>query len=102
MVSRIVGAALLAAVAVMPVQPAAAQSPLGGAIGGGIAGGILGGAVGGSRGAAIGAIVGAGTGAAIASQGRRFRHGYYGWHGGCYRQRRDGRWVRVHARHCHW
>ena len=101
MISRIVGAALLAAVAVMPVQPAAAQ-PLRGAIGGGVAGGILGGLAGGGRGAAIGAIVGAGTGAAIASQGRRYRHGYRGWHDGCYRQRRDGRWMRVHPRYCHW
>jgi hypothetical protein len=100
MVSRIVGAALLVAMAVMPMQPAAAQ--LGGAIRGGVAGGILGGALGGGRGAAIGAIVGAGTGAAIASQGRRYRHGYRGWHDGCYRQRRDGRWVRVHPRYCRW
>jgi uncharacterized protein YcfJ len=102
MVSRIAVAALLAALTVIPMQPAAGQRPLGGAIGGGVAGGILGGALGGGRGAAIGAIVGAGTGAAIASQGRRYRHGYRGWHDGCYRQRRDGRWVRVHPRHCHW
>ncbi|HUI97388.1 MAG TPA: hypothetical protein VLX44_16650 [Xanthobacteraceae bacterium] len=95
------GAVLLAAAAVMPVQPAAAQNPLGGAIGGGIAGGIIGGAVGGSRGAAIGAIIGATTGAAIASEGYRYRNGYYGWHDGCYLQRPDGRWVRVHPRYCY-
>jgi len=102
MISRIVGAALFVAVAVMPMQPAAAQQPLRGAIGGGVAGGILGGLAGGGRGAAIGAIVGAGTGAAIASQGRRYRHGYRGWHDGCYHQRRDGRWMRVHPRYCRW
>jgi len=101
MVCRIMGAVLLAAAAVMPVQPAAAQNPLGGAIGGGIAGGIIGGAVGGSRGAAIGAIIGATTGAAIASEGYRYRNGYYGWHDGCYLQRPDGRWVRVHPRYCY-
>lgn len=101
MMWRIAGAALLAVMAVMPVQPAAAQNPLGGAIGGGIAGGIIGGAIGGSRGAAIGAIVGAGTGAAIAAEGRRYRNGYYGWHDGCYVRRRDGAWIRVHPRYCY-
>jgi hypothetical protein len=101
MVGKILAAGLLAAVAVMPVQPAAAQNPLGGAIGGGIVGGVLGGAVGGSRGAAIGAIVGATTGAAIAAQGTRYPNGYYGYDGGCWLQRPDGRWVRVHPRYCY-
>jgi hypothetical protein len=40
----------------MPVQEAAAQDPVGGAILGGAAGAILGGALGGGRGAATGAI----------------------------------------------
>lgn len=97
---RKIAAALLLA-AVIPLQPASAQNPLGGAIGGGIAGGIIGGAIGGGRGAAIGAIVGATTGAAIAAEGRRYRRGYYGWHDGCYLQRRDGVWVRVHPRYCY-
>jgi outer membrane lipoprotein SlyB len=61
--------ALLALSAFAPVEPAAAQNSLGGAIFGGAAGAVVGGAVGGGRGAAIGAIVGATTGAAIASQG---------------------------------
>ena len=63
------GAALLAIAIAAPVQDAAAQDPLGGAILGGAAGAILGGAAGGGRGAAIGAIVGGATGAAIAAQG---------------------------------
>ena len=60
-----------------PVDNAAAQDPLGGAILGGAAGAIVGGAVGGGRGAAVGAIVGATTGAAIAAQGQPRRGGYY-------------------------
>lgn len=101
MIGKIAGTALLAAATVMPVQPAAAQNPLGSAIGGGIAGGIIGGAVGGGRGAAIGAVIGATTGAAIAAEGHRYRNGYYAWHDGCYVQRRDGAWIRVHPRYCY-
>jgi hypothetical protein len=56
---RTVGAAALLALAIAaPVQDAAAQNPLGGALVGGAAGAIVGGALGGGRGAAIGAIVG--------------------------------------------
>jgi len=93
-------AALLASALAMPAQEAAAQDTLGGAIVGGAAGAIIGGAVGGGRGAAVGAIIGAGTGAAIASDGERRGDGYYYYRDGCYRQRRDGEWVRVHPRHC--
>jgi hypothetical protein len=50
----------------MPMQEAAAQDPVGGAIVGGATGAIIGGVLGGGRGAAIGAIVGGATGAAIA------------------------------------
>ena len=94
-------AALLALSVSVPVHEAAAQNTLGGALLGGAAGAIVGGAVGGGRGAAIGAIVGAGTGAAIASEGERRRAGYYYYRHGCYIQRRDGYWVRVHPRYCY-
>ena len=53
------------------------------------------------RGAAIGAVIGAGTGAAIASEGERRRGGYYYYQDGCYIQRGDGAWVRVHPRYCY-
>jgi outer membrane lipoprotein SlyB len=101
MLGKLLTAGVLAVAVTMPLQPAAAQNPLGGAIGGGIVGGVIGGAVGGGRGAAIGAIVGATTGAAIASQGTRYRNGYYGYEGGCWLQRRDGSWIRVHPRYCY-
>ncbi len=100
MVGKIAVTALLAAATLMPA-PASAQDPLGGAIGGGILGGVIGGAVGGGRGAAIGAVIGATTGAAIAAEGHRYRSGYYGWHDGCWLQRRDGSWIRVHPRYCY-
>jgi uncharacterized protein YcfJ len=101
MLGKLVTAGVLVVAAAMPLQPAAAQNPLGGAIGGGIVGGVIGGAVGGSRGAAIGAIVGATAGAAIASEGRAYGRGYYGWQDGCWLQRRDGSWIRVHPRYCY-
>jgi hypothetical protein len=67
---RSFGAAAFLAIAIAaPVQEAAAQNPLGGALLGGAAGAVIGGVAGGGKGAAIGAIVGAGTGALIASQG---------------------------------
>jgi outer membrane lipoprotein SlyB len=93
--------ALVAASLVMPAHEAAAQDVLGGALFGGAAGAIFGGAVGGGRGAAIGAIIGAGTGAAIASEGERRRNGYYYYRDGCYIQRPDGSWIRVHPRYCY-
>src|SRR6266478_3784377 len=65
---RALGAAALLAIAIAtPVQDAAAQDPLGGAILGGAAGAILGGAMGGGRGAAIGAIVGGANGGQAAT-----------------------------------
>jgi hypothetical protein len=102
MLRRIAAAVLLAAAVTMPVQPAAAQDPLGGALLGGAAGAIIGGAVTGrGEGAAVGAIIGATAGAVIAQEGRRNRRGYYAWRQGCYLQRRDGRWVRMHPRYCY-
>ncbi len=93
--------ALLASALVMPVQEAAAQDVFGGALFGGAAGAIVGGALGGGRGAAIGSIIGAGTGAAIAAEGERRRNGYYYYRDGCWLQRPDGAWVRVHPRYCY-
>src|SRR5438132_10463522 len=98
---RALGAAALLAIAIaMPVQDAAAQDPLGGAILGGAAGAILGGAMGGGRGAAIGAIVGGATGAAIAAQGQPRPGGYRYYQQACYQQRGDGAWVVVAPAYC--
>ncbi len=94
-------AVLLGSALVMPAQEAAAQDVLGGAIFGGAAGAIFGGALGGGRGAAIGSIIGAGTGAAIAAEGERRRNGYYYYRDGCWLQRPDGEWIRVHPRYCY-
>ena len=78
-------AALLALATVMPVQEAASQDALGGAIFGGAAGAILGGAITGrGSGAAAGALIGAATGAVIANEAARRRNGHYWWRGGCY------------------
>ena len=101
MIRKLGIAALLGLAFAMPVHEAAAQNTLGGAIFGGAAGAIVGGAVGGGRGAAIGAIIGAGTGAAIASEGDRRSGGYYWYQDGCYVQRGDGAWMRVHPRYCY-
>jgi hypothetical protein len=94
-------AAVLALAFAMPAHEAFAQDTLGGALFGGAAGAIVGGALGGGRGAAIGAVIGAGTGAAIASEGERRRNGYYYYHDGCFIERPDGAWVRVHPRYCY-
>jgi hypothetical protein len=93
-------AALLALTLAIPVQDAAAQDPLGGALLGGAAGAIIGGAVGGGRGAAAGAIIGGVTGAAIASQGQARPGGYYYYRNGCYIQRPDGAWIAVSPSYC--
>jgi hypothetical protein len=100
MIRRLGIAALLALSVAAPIHEAAAQDTLGGAILGGAGGAIIGGALGGGRGAAIGAVLGAGTGAAIAADGERRRGGYYYYQNGCYLQRGDGAWVRVHPRYC--
>src|SRR6516225_6785330 len=92
--------AFLAIALAMPVQDAAAQDPIGGAILGGAAGAIIGGAVGGGRGAATGAIIGGVTGAAIASQGQLRPGGYRYYQSACYQQRPDGAWVVVAPEYC--
>ncbi len=93
-------AALLSLALVLPVEKAAAQDPIGGAILGGAAGALIGGAVGGRHGVGIGAVIGATTGAIIAAEGQRRRGGYYYYQRGCYLQRPDGAWVRAHPRYC--
>ena len=92
--------AFVAIVLAMPVQDAAAQDPLGGAILGGAAGAIIGGAVGGGRGAATGAIIGGVTGAAIAAQGQPRPGGYRYYQNACYQQRPDGAWLVVSPEYC--
>jgi hypothetical protein len=93
-------AAFLAIAAATPVQEAAAQDPLGGALLGGAAGAIVGGALGGGRGAAVGAIIGGTSGAIIAAQGQRRPGGYYYYQNGCYQQRSDRAWVVVAPDYC--
>jgi len=98
---RALGASGFLAIALaMPVQDAAAQDPLGGAILGGAAGAIIGGAVGGGRGAATGAIIGGVTGAAIAAQGQPRPGGYRYYQNACYQQRPDGAWLVVSPEYC--
>src|SRR5262245_31812264 len=98
---RSVGAAVLLTIAIAaPMQDAAAQDPVGGAILGGAAGAILGGALDGGRGVAIGAIVGGATGAAIASQGQLMPGGYRYYEQDCYQQRGDGAWAVVAPEYC--
>jgi hypothetical protein len=92
--------ACLALALAIPVQEAAAQDALGGAIVGGAAGALIGGALGGKRGAAVGAIVGGSTGAVIAAQGQARPGGYYYYQNGCYMQRPDGAWVVVAPSYC--
>ena len=58
MIRALGSSACLAIALAMPMQEAAAQDPLGGAIVGGATGAIIGGVLGGGRGAAIGAIIG--------------------------------------------
>jgi hypothetical protein len=98
---RALGASAFLAIALaMPMQDAAAQDPVGGAILGGAAGAIVGGALGGGRGAAAGAIIGGATGAAIAAQGQPRPHGYRYYQNACYQQRPDGAWLVVPPEYC--
>jgi hypothetical protein len=98
---RVLGASAFLAIALaVPVQDAAAQDPVGGAIFGGAAGAILGGALGGGRGAAVGAIIGGATGAAIAAHGQQRPGGYWYYQNACYQQRPDGAWLVVSPEYC--
>jgi hypothetical protein len=92
MIPKLALTGLIALALCAPVQEAAAQDPVGGAIAGGV--------LGGGRGAAVGAIVGAGTGAAIAAQGEPRPGGYRYYQNGCYVQQPDGSWAGVSPRYC--
>jgi hypothetical protein len=99
--SRALTAAVFLSLAIgMPVQHAAAQDPIGGAIMGGAAGAIIGGALGGGKGAAAGAIIGGTTGAAIAAQGQPRPGGYRYYRNACYQERGDGTWIVVAPEYC--
>ena len=93
MIRTFAAATMLTLACAVPLQQAAAQDAVGGAIFGGAAGAILGGALGGRGGAIAGAIIGGTTGAAIAAEGQRRREGYYWYRNGCYMQRPDGAYV---------
>jgi hypothetical protein len=98
---RGLGAAALLTIAIAaPIQEAAAQDPVGGALLGGAAGAIIGGALGGGRGAAAGAIIGGSTGAIIGAQGQARAGGYYWYQNGCYQPRGDGSWIAVPPEYC--
>jgi hypothetical protein len=100
MIRSVAAASLLALACAMPLQQAAAQDAIGGAIFGGAAGALLGGAIGGRGGAVAGAIIGGTTGAAIAAEGERRRNGYYWYRNGCYVQQPDGSYVAVAPQYC--
>ena len=100
MIRTLAAGLLLTLAAATPIQQAAAQDPVGGAILGGAVGGIIGGAIGRGPGAVAGAVIGATTGAAIAAEGERRRSGYYWWHGGCYYRYPNGAWVQVQYNYC--
>jgi outer membrane lipoprotein SlyB len=86
---------------VLPVEPAAAQDPLAGAIVGGAVGGIIGGALGHNTGSAVaGAVIGAAAGATIAAEAQPRTGGYYWWHGGCYYRYPNGSWLQVAPGYC--
>jgi outer membrane lipoprotein SlyB len=75
---RMLGAFMFLGLAsALPVQQAAAQDVLGGAIVGGALGGIIGGALGRGGGAIAGAAIGATTGAVIAAEAQRRSSGYW-------------------------
>jgi hypothetical protein len=69
-------AGLLTLACTMPLQQAAAQD------------------------AVAGAIIGGTTGAAIAADGQRRANGYYWYNNGCYIQRPDGAWIGVAPQYC--
>src|SRR6516162_1950011 len=98
---RAVGiSAFVAIVLAMPIQDAAAQDPVGGAIVGGATGAIIGGVLGGGRGAAIGAVIGGATGAAIGAEGELRPGGYRFYQDACYQEQPDGAWLAVAPEYC--
>ena len=100
---KILAIVALASLPMLLLGPAAAQdSALGGALIGGGLGAIVGGAATGKAGGAVaGGIIGAAAGAMIGSQMEPRPHGYYHYHGDCWRRWPDGSYHRVHYRYCH-
>ena len=78
------------------------DTPVGhGAAWGAATGAIIGGAATGKAGGAVaGGIIGAAAGAMIGSQMEPRPHGYYHYHGDCWRRWPDGSYHRVHYRYC--
>ena len=98
---RVLGSSACIAIALAtPMDEAAAQDPVGGAIVGGATGAIIGGVLGGGRGAAIGAIIGGATGAAIGAEGELRPGGYRYYQDACYQQQPDGAWLAVSPEYC--
>ena len=92
--------ALLALVGAVPVEPAAAQESVGGAIIGMGAGAFIGGMVTGRPlGVITGAIVGGTAGVILGSEAER-RSGYHWRDGDCFRRVPEG-YVRVSRRYCY-
>ena len=101
MIRIVTAAGLLALATALPLQPAAAQDALGGALLGGAAGAIIGGAATGKAGGAIaGGIIGAAVGATIADSMEPRRRGYYWYEGRCWTRRGDGSYIRVRPQYC--
>jgi len=101
MIRNIIVAGTLALAVTLPLAPANAQDPIGGAIiGGAIGAGVGGAATGKAGGAIVGGVIGATVGASIASQMEPRRHGYYAYRSRCWVQRPDGSYVAVSRRYC--
>ncbi len=98
---RVIGAsALLILAAGLPMEQAAAQDAVGGAIIGAGTGAFIGGmASGRPSGAIAGAIVGGTAGAILGSEAER-RPGHYWRNGDCFRRVRNG-YVQVSRRYCY-
>src|SRR5262245_6519847 len=102
MFGKIATAGLLTLALTLPLQPANAQDPIGGAIiGGAIGAGVGGAATGRTGGAIVGGVIGATVGASIASQMQPRPHGYYAYRNRCWVQQPDGSYVAVPRRHCY-
>jgi outer membrane lipoprotein SlyB len=101
MIRSIATASMLALTMSLPLQPAHAQDPIGGAIIGGAIGATVGGAATNRVGGAIvGGVIGAAAGAAIANEMQPRRHGYYAYQSRCWIRRDDGSYIRVSQRYC--
>jgi len=103
MIRKFAAVGLLTLATALPLQPASAQDPLGGALIGGAIGAGIGAAASGGRtsGAITGGVIGAVLGASIAHAMEPRRPGYYWYDGRCWLRRADGSYIRVARRHCY-